>query len=65
MSWLASSLAETSRLSRMQGRLAGDAKPEVWDRVIRVAPAMRLEGHAQINVFLDEQGEVEDTVPTP
>ena len=49
----------------MQGRLAGDAKPEVWDRVIRVAPAMRLEGHAQINVFLDEQGEVEDTVPTP
>ena len=31
------------------------------DRVIRIAPATRLEGHAQINVFLDANGEVEDT----
>jgi len=29
--------------------------------VIRIAPATRLEGHAQISVFLDDKGEVEDT----
>ena len=36
-----------------------DEKYKVKERVIRIAPATRLEGHAQINVFLDDQGEVE------
>lgn len=36
-------------------------KRKVDKRVIRIAPATRLEGHAQINVFLDERGDVEDT----
>ncbi|MBL7133647.1 MAG: Ni/Fe hydrogenase subunit alpha [Phycisphaerae bacterium] len=38
-----------------------DQTHKVTQRVIRIAPATRLEGHAQINVFLDDQGEVEDT----
>jgi len=38
-----------------------DKKHKTTSRVIRIAPATRLEGHAQINVFLDEKGEVEDT----
>ncbi len=38
-----------------------DQTHKVKQRVIRIAPATRLEGHAQINVFLDDQGEVEDT----
>jgi len=38
-----------------------DEKYKVKKRVIRIAPATRLEGHAQINVFLDDKGEVEDT----
>jgi F420-non-reducing hydrogenase large subunit len=38
-----------------------DEKKKVTQRVIRIAPATRLEGHAQINVFLDDKGEVEDT----
>ena len=38
-----------------------DEKYKVDKRVIKIAPATRLEGHAQINVFLDNKGEVEDT----
>lgn len=38
-----------------------DEKYKVKEKVIRIAPATRLEGHAQINVFLDDAGEVEDT----
>ena len=38
-----------------------DEKTKVKGRVVRIAPATRLEGHAQINVFLDDEGEVEDT----
>jgi F420-non-reducing hydrogenase large subunit len=38
-----------------------DEKYKVNNRVIKIAPATRLEGHAQINVFLDDKGEVEDT----
>ena len=38
-----------------------DKKYKVKGKVIRIAPATRLEGHAQINVFLDDNGEVEDT----
>ena len=38
-----------------------DEKYTVKEKVIRIAPATRLEGHAQINVFLDDNGEVEDT----
>ncbi|OPZ24221.1 MAG: NAD-reducing hydrogenase HoxS subunit beta [Lentisphaerae bacterium ADurb.BinA184] len=38
-----------------------DEKRKVAGRVVRIAPATRLEGHAQISVFLDEKGEVEDT----
>jgi F420-non-reducing hydrogenase large subunit len=38
-----------------------DEKYKVTEKVIRIAPATRLEGHAQISVFLDERGEVEDT----
>ena len=38
-----------------------DQKHKTKDRVIRIAPATRLEGHAQINVFLDANGDVEDT----
>ena len=38
-----------------------DKKYKVKQKVIRIAPATRLEGHAQINVFLDDNGEVEDT----
>lgn len=38
-----------------------DEKRKTSSRVIRIAPATRLEGHAQINVFLDDKGEVEDT----
>lgn len=38
-----------------------DEKYQVKEKVIRITPATRLEGHAQINVFLDDQGEVEDT----
>jgi F420-non-reducing hydrogenase large subunit len=38
-----------------------DEKYKVKEKVIRIAPATRLEGHAQINVFLDDNGEVEDT----
>jgi len=38
-----------------------DKKYKVKEKVIRIAPATRLEGHAQINVFLDDNGEVEDT----
>jgi len=35
-----------------------DKKYKVKEKVIRIAPATRLEGHAQINVFLDDNGEV-------
>jgi len=38
-----------------------DEKYRVKEKVIRIAPATRLEGHAQISVFLDDDGEVEDT----
>jgi F420-non-reducing hydrogenase large subunit len=38
-----------------------DEKYKVNEKVIRIAPATRLEGHAQISVFLDDNGEVEDT----
>jgi len=38
-----------------------DKKYKVKERVVRIAPATRLEGHAQISVFLDDKGEVEDT----
>lgn len=38
-----------------------DEKRKIRERTIRIAPATRLEGHAQISVFLDEKGEVEDT----
>ena len=38
-----------------------DKPYKVDKRVIRIAPATRLEGHAQINIFLDDKGEVEDT----
>jgi F420-non-reducing hydrogenase large subunit len=38
-----------------------DEKRKINQRTIRIAPATRLEGHAQINVFLDAKGEVEDT----
>jgi F420-non-reducing hydrogenase large subunit len=38
-----------------------DKTHKVKQRVIKIAPATRLEGHAQVNVFLDEKGEVEDT----
>jgi F420-non-reducing hydrogenase large subunit len=38
-----------------------DEKYKVKEKVIRIAPATRLEGHAQICVFLDDNGEVEDT----
>ncbi|MDD5674220.1 MAG: Ni/Fe hydrogenase subunit alpha [Chitinivibrionales bacterium] len=38
-----------------------DEKRKVTSRTIRIAPATRLEGHAQISVFLDEKGEVQDT----
>ncbi len=38
-----------------------DEKYKVKEKVIRIAPATRLEGHAQINVFLDDNGEVEGT----
>jgi len=37
-----------------------DEKYKVTEKVVRIAPATRLEGHAQINVFLDDSGEVED-----
>lgn len=37
-----------------------DVKYPVRERTIRIAPATRLEGHAQICVFLDEKGDVED-----
>jgi len=42
--------------------------PEIWDkthktdeRVIHIEPVTRLEGHAKIEIFLDEKGNVEDT----
>jgi F420-non-reducing hydrogenase large subunit len=42
--------------------------PQIWDqthktdeRVIHIEPVTRLEGHAKIDIFLDEQGNVEDT----
>ena len=38
-----------------------DKKYKVKEKVIRIAPATRLEGHAQINIFVDDKGEVEDT----
>jgi F420-non-reducing hydrogenase large subunit len=38
-----------------------DEKYKSRERVIRIAPATRLEGHAQISVFLDDKGEVEET----
>ncbi|MHC4069457.1 MAG: Ni/Fe hydrogenase subunit alpha [Planctomycetota bacterium] len=38
-----------------------DEKYKVKEKVIKIAPATRLEGHAQINVFLDDKGEVEDS----
>ena len=36
-------------------------KYKAKEKVVRIAPATRLEGHAQISVFLDDKGEVEDT----
>lgn len=38
-----------------------DEKYKAKRRLIKIAPATRLEGHAQINVFLDDKGEVEET----
>jgi F420-non-reducing hydrogenase large subunit len=42
--------------------------PQIWDethktdrRVIHIEPVTRLEGHAKIDIFLDEQGNVEET----
>jgi F420-non-reducing hydrogenase large subunit len=42
--------------------------PEIWDkthktdkRVIHIEPVTRLEGHAKIEIFLDKEGNVEDT----
>ena len=42
--------------------------PQIWDqthaagsRVITIEPVTRLEGHAKIEIFLDENGDVEDT----
>ncbi len=42
--------------------------PQIWDtphqtdkKVISIEPVTRLEGHAKIDIFLDEQGDVEDT----
>jgi F420-non-reducing hydrogenase large subunit len=42
--------------------------PEIWDKkhktdkkVIHIEPVTRLEGHAKIDIFLDEAGNVEDT----
>jgi len=42
--------------------------PEIWDkkhktdtRHIRIEPVTRLEGHAKIDIFLDKDGNVEDT----
>lgn len=42
--------------------------PKIWDevqktdhKVIHIEPVTRLEGHAKIEIFLDEQGNVEDT----
>ncbi len=42
--------------------------PQIWDqphktdqRAIHIEPVTRLEGHAKIDIFLDEKGNVEDT----
>jgi F420-non-reducing hydrogenase large subunit len=42
--------------------------PQIWDethktdqRVIHIEPVTRLEGHAKIDIFLDEKGDVEQT----
>jgi F420-non-reducing hydrogenase large subunit len=42
--------------------------PQIWDethktdkRVIHIEPVTRLEGHAKIDIFLDDDGNVEDT----
>jgi F420-non-reducing hydrogenase large subunit len=42
--------------------------PQIWDekrktdqRVIHIEPVTRLEGHAKIDIFLDESGNVQDT----
>jgi F420-non-reducing hydrogenase large subunit len=42
--------------------------PEIWDKThktnkkhIQIEPVTRLEGHAQIDIFLDRDGNVEDT----
>jgi F420-non-reducing hydrogenase large subunit len=42
--------------------------PQIWDethktkeRVIHIEPVTRLEGHAKIDIFLDEKGNVEET----
>jgi F420-non-reducing hydrogenase large subunit len=42
--------------------------PQIWDqphktdeRVIHIEPVTRLEGHAKIDIFLDEKGDVEDS----
>ncbi|RKX80271.1 MAG: Ni/Fe hydrogenase subunit alpha [Spirochaetes bacterium] len=42
--------------------------PEIWDkthktdkRVIHIEPVTRLEGHAKIDIFLDNEGNVEET----
>ena len=42
--------------------------PEIWDkthktnkRVVTIEPVTRLEGHAKIEIFLDEEGDVEES----
>ena len=42
--------------------------PEIWDtpvktdkKIIHIEPVTRLEGHAKIDIFLDNDGNVEDT----
>jgi len=37
-----------------------DEAHKVKGRVVKIAPATRLEGHAQISIFLDPKGDVED-----
>lgn len=38
-----------------------DSTHKTTERVIHIEPATRLEGHAKIEIFLDEQGNVENT----
>lgn len=38
-----------------------DEKKKITERQITIAPVTRLEGHAKINIFLDDNGNVEDS----